>query len=170
MSDRLTAMDIEKQEFRQKMRGYDPQEVRLYLHSVAEEVERLNLENGRLREEIGRFKSKLDELRGREEMLQKTLVTAQQIGDELKERARADADLKLREAAFEAERIVQKAQDRLQTLQNEIDRCSLERESFEQSLRGMIEQHLTLLDLRRDARGKKDGNVHVLRRTKSDVG
>jgi cell division initiation protein len=165
MSNRLTAMDIDKQEFRTKMRGYDPQEVRMYLHSVAEEVERLHLENGRMREDLGRFKSKLDELRGREETLQKTLVTAQQVGDELKERARADADLRLREAKLEAERIVHKAQDQLRTLQTEVERCAVERESFEHNLRSMIEQHLTLLNLRREARGKKDGNVHVLRRT-----
>jgi cell division initiation protein len=169
-SSRFTAMDIEKQEFARKMRGYDAEEVRMFLRSVAEEVERLNLENGRLREDLGKFKSKLDELRGREETLQKTLVTAQQVGDELKERARADADLKMREAKFEAERIVQRAQDRLQGLQSEIERCVVERESFEQSLRSMIEQHLTLLNLRREARGKKDGNVHVLRRTGSEAG
>lgn len=170
MSSRLTAMDIEKQEFRQKMRGFDPQEVRMYLHSVAEEIERINLENGRLREELGRHKTKLDQVRGREETLQKTLVSAQQVSEELKDRARADAELQLREARLEAERIVQRSQERLRQLESEIERCTIERESFENSLRSMIEQHLTLLDLRRDARGKRDGNVHVLRRAGTDAG
>ena len=59
MSSRLTAMDIEKQEFGRRLRGYDPEEVRLYLRSVAEEVERLNLENGRLLEEIGELAAAL---------------------------------------------------------------------------------------------------------------
>ena len=43
---RLTAMEIEKQDFRRKVRGYDPDDVQMYLRSVAEEVERLHLENG----------------------------------------------------------------------------------------------------------------------------
>ena len=38
MSDRLSAMDIEGQEFPKKLRGYAPEEVRLYLRSVAEEL------------------------------------------------------------------------------------------------------------------------------------
>ena len=50
MSTRLTAMDIEKQEFARKMRGLDPDEVQMFLRAVAEEIERLNLENATLRE------------------------------------------------------------------------------------------------------------------------
>ncbi len=45
MSSRLTAMDIENQDFGRKLRGYDPQEVNLFQQSVAENVERLTLEN-----------------------------------------------------------------------------------------------------------------------------
>lgn len=39
MSTRLTAMDIEKQVFTRKMRGFDPDEVQLFLRAVAEEIE-----------------------------------------------------------------------------------------------------------------------------------
>ena len=56
MSSRLTAMDIENQDFGRKLRGYDPQEVNLFLQSVAENVERLTLENGELLEELGHLR------------------------------------------------------------------------------------------------------------------
>ena len=38
MSSRFTAMDVEKQEFTRKVRGYDPDEVRIFLSAVAEEA------------------------------------------------------------------------------------------------------------------------------------
>ena len=50
MSTRLTAMDIEKQGFSRKLRGFDPDEVQLFLRAVAEEIERVNLENAKLRD------------------------------------------------------------------------------------------------------------------------
>ena len=59
MSTRLTAMDIEKQGFTRKMRGYDPDEVQLFLRAVAEEIERVNLENATLNEEAGVLRSRL---------------------------------------------------------------------------------------------------------------
>ena len=37
MNDRLTAMDVEKQEFASRVRGYDREEVRMFLRSVAED-------------------------------------------------------------------------------------------------------------------------------------
>ena len=78
-SSRMTPMDVEKQEFSRKMRGYDPDEVRLYLKSIAEELERLNLEQAAVLEEKGEQKRQLKDLRSREQMLQKTLVTAQKL-------------------------------------------------------------------------------------------
>ena len=37
MSSRMTAMDIESQAFHRKLRGYDPEEVDLFLTSVSDE-------------------------------------------------------------------------------------------------------------------------------------
>jgi cell division initiation protein len=167
---RLTAMEIEQQEFRSKIRGYDPEEVRLYLRSVAEEVERLNLENGQLREELGQGRRALEEFRSREQALQQTLVTAQSMTGEMKEQAKVEADLVISRARMSAERMLQQAQDQLARLEAEIGRCKLERDLFERRLRSTIEEHLTLLDQRKAGASELD-NLHVLpRRTGSEAG
>ena len=167
---RLTAMDVESQEFPARFRGYDPQDVRLFLRSVAEELERLNLENGRLREQVGAAKTAVDEFRRREQMLQQTLLTAQSMTGEMKEKAKAEAELLLRRARLDTERMLQQAQDQLARLESEISRAKLERDLFERRLRGTIEEHLSLLDQRRSDVKELD-NLHVLpRRTVSDVG
>ena len=116
MSDRLTAMDIEKQEFKRSMRGFDPDEVKLFLRSVAEEVQRLNLDNADLREEQGRLKSEVEKYRAREKTLQDTLVAAQKMSDELTSKSRAEADLLVKEARMKAERLLQQSQDQLSRL------------------------------------------------------
>jgi len=167
---RLTAMEIEKQDFRRKVRGFDPDDVTMYLRSVAGEVERLNLENGELREEVGRLKHAAQEIRGREQALQQTLVTAQSMTGEMKEKAKAEAELVVRRARLNSERMLQQAQDQLARLEAEISRCKLERDLFERRLRSTIEEHMSLLDQRQNSDREVD-NLHVLpRRTGSEAG
>lgn len=163
MDSRQTAMDIEKQEFKRKVRGYDPDDVRLYLKSVAEEVERLHLENGRIREEAGLLRAEIEGLRSREKTLQQTLVSAQGMAEEMKQRARADYELQIKQARLDAEQLLRAAQDELTQIETDILRSRLERETFETRLRSVIDQHLTMLDLRRQARGELD-NLRVLTR------
>lgn len=163
MSSRIVAMDVENQEFSSRLRGYDPEEVRLYLRSVAEEIERLTLENGTLREETGALKQRLEEFRDRERSLQETLITAQKMAQDLKEKSRTESDLMLKEARLKTERILEQAQDQLARIEAEIGRAKLERDAFENRLRNTIEEHLSLLDLRKQDRAELD-NLRFLRR------
>jgi cell division initiation protein len=170
MSSRLTAMDVNNQEFRTKMRGYDPDEVRLYLKSVAEEIERLNLENGEFREQLGQLRTEAEEFRTRETTLQQTLVTAQRMSAELKDRSEAEAELVLKQARLKAERALQESQDQLARIEAEISRCKLERDLFEKRLRVTLEEHLAVLDQRQTEVERFD-NVRMLHpRSGSEVG
>lgn len=170
MSTRLTAMDIEKQEFTRKMRGYDPDEVQLFLRAVAEEIERVNLENATLTEESGVLRSRLEDFRDRERTLQETLVTAQLMSAELKQRSKAEAELLVKEARFKAERLLEQAQDQLHALENEIGRLRLEKDAFENRLRAAIDEHLALLDLRKQEKDDVDNLRFLRRRSTTDVG
>lgn len=164
MSDRMTAMDVEKQEFRSSLRGYDREDVRMFLRSVAEELGRLHLENGVLREDMGRLKDIVEDLRSRERTLQETLVTAQGMVSEIKEKAQKESELILREARMKAERLLEQGQDQLESIEGEINRAKLERDAFENRLKSCIEEHMALLDMRKSERAQKDGNVLQLRR------
>lgn len=170
MSDRMTAMDVERQEFARKMRGYDVDEVRLYLRAVAEEVARLQLDNQTQREEIGRLGARLEDFRERERTLQETLLTAQKMAEEMKGKSAKEAELLVKEARLKGERILEQAQDQLQMLENEIGRLRLEKEAFENRLRAMIEEHVALLDLRKQEKGDLDNLRFLRRRTSGDLG
>lgn len=170
MSSQLTPMDVEKQEFARRLNGYDREEVRLFLRSLATEIERMNLEHGRLLEDNGRNRTDLEGLRSREHTLQQTLLTAQGLVEEVKDRARRESELIVKEARLEAERILQSARDQVARLEVEAERARAERDGYEARLRGVIEQHLEMLELRRDARGERD-NLRVLpRKSGTDAG
>lgn len=170
MSDRLTAMDVEKQEFRTKMRGYDTDEVRMYLRSVAEEIGRLHLENGVLREEIGRVKEGLEDLRSRERMLQETLVTAQSMVVDMREKSQREAEVVLKEARMKADQLLEQARREQEQIEQELSRARLERDAFENRIKSCIEEHLALLEMRKNERGSKDNVLHLRRRSGSETG
>ena len=161
MSDRLTARDIQNQQFHRKMWGYDPAEVDLFLQSAAEDVERLTLENGEMLEKMGKLRSDVDELRTHEKTLQQTLVSAQRMTEEMKNRASHEGELLVKEARIRADRMQREAQDTLTRLEADISRSKLDREVFERQLRSVVEQHLALLEMRREARTELD-NLRVL--------
>jgi cell division initiation protein len=165
MSETVTAMDIESQQFERRLRGYDVATVRLYLRSVAEQVEQLNLRNAELCEENGRLRRELDDHRARELALQETLVSAQRMASELKEKSRAEGELLVKQARMQAEHLLLQSQDQLARIEDEIGRCKLERDTFERRLRSLIAQHVNLLDLRqKDREGNgQTGNLRLLR-------
>ena len=163
MSSRLTAMDVEKQDFKRSLRGYDRDEVRMFLTAVSEEIERVNLENAQLREEVGALRGRIDDFREREQMLQETLVTAQKMSEELAVRSQKESELLIKEARLKAERLLEQTQDQLSRIEGEIGRVKVERDAFENRLRSAIEEHLALLDLRKQERTELD-NVRFLRR------
>jgi cell division initiation protein len=170
MSTRLTAMDIEKQTFTRRMRGVDPDEVQLFLRGVAEEIGRVNLDNANLLEENGALKQRIDDFKDRERTLQDLLVTAQKMSSDLKDRSRVEADILVKEARFKAERLLEQAQDQLHALENEIGRLRLEKDAFENRLRAMLEEHMSLLDLRRQEKADADNLRFLRRRSTTDVG
>jgi cell division septum initiation protein DivIVA len=89
---------------------------------------------------------------------------------DLKERSKAEADLLIKEARFKAERVLEQAQDQLQALENEIGRLRLEKDAFESRLRAAIDEHLSLLDLRKQEKADIDNLRFLRRRSTTDVG
>ena len=169
MSERITSRDITSQDFRKKVRGYDPEDVQLYLKSLADQIERLTLDNEDLRDELARVRVERDQYRDRERTLQQTLISAQKMAEDVREQAETQSKLLLEEAQLKADRILQRAQEQLGKVEEDISKCRLERDTFERRLRGVIEQHLGLLEMRIDERDEPD-NVTLFRSSRNEVG
>lgn len=143
---RITAIDIQQQQFKSRPMGYDKAGVDHFLEQVAVEVERLNRQNQDLQEELARAKGGLAEVREREATLNETLLTTQRITEELKANAKREAELVVADAELRAERMMQKAEERRMHLLDEIQEIKRQKIAFETNLRAQIERHLRMLE------------------------
>jgi len=84
----LSPLDIQKQTFVRKFKGYDPDEVRVYLQMVAEEIERLVRDVDRFSRENAMLREDLEDHSQREQILKDTLLSAQKVSEEVKANAR----------------------------------------------------------------------------------
>lgn len=141
----LTPLEITQREFRKVLRGYDPEEVRHFIESVADEVESLLKDNAARRERIAELEDRVRALEGQEESLRNTLVTAQRMTEEIKANAKREADLIVREAEGKAQRLTAEAQTRVADAQKEILELRRQRDLFAATLRSHIQAHLELL-------------------------
>jgi cell division initiation protein len=107
---RITPHDIRQQQFSSKMlKGYDPQEVDAFLDDVAEDYEAVLKEIALLKEQIAAQEERVRGVTERERTLQDTLVTTQRLVEEMKNNARREAELVLREAEINAEKSLEGA-------------------------------------------------------------
>ncbi len=94
----LTARDIHEKQFHDAWRGYNQEEVDDFLDKVAEVVDLLQRENVAVLGRVRELEQALTTSRETEEMLKKTLVSAQQAAEEAIAKAQKKADAMVAEA------------------------------------------------------------------------
>ena len=146
----ITPLEIESHEFQRKMRGLDPDEVKGFMSLVAGEFEKLVVANGKLQEEVSELRERLGELRERERILKETMLTAQRLSTEMKDEAHKTRDVIIKEGELKAEQILSHARKRVTELEASILDLKVERDAVEHGLRNMLEQHLRVLEMRKD--------------------
>ena len=144
---RITPMDIRQQQFTVRMfRGFDVQEVDTFLEDVAQDYEALIKENALLKEQLQVLEDRTRGLEDREKVLQQTLVTTQQLTEEMKEGARREASLILREAELEGEKLLESNRTEEAMLRNEILQLKRQRRQVAEGLRSTLDMYQRMLD------------------------
>jgi len=116
----LTPIDIQNKEFRKGVRGYNTEEVDKFLESLSKEFEVVYAENFELRDRIQRLEAELKQYKQLESTLQQTMVLAQQTAEDVKQAARHEAELLLKDAEQEKAKRMSEAQKRIDQLKDEI--------------------------------------------------
>jgi cell division initiation protein len=144
---RITPMDIRQQQFTVKMfRGFDTQEVDSFLEDLAADYEALLKENSLLKEQLQALEERTRGLEEREKVLQETLVTTQRLVEEMKDQARREAAVIIREAEVQADRIIEASRSAEGSLQSEIIALKRTRRQLAEGLRSTIEMYQRLLE------------------------
>ncbi|HYC92987.1 MAG TPA: DivIVA domain-containing protein [Thermoanaerobaculia bacterium] len=149
----LTPLEIQKQTFSRGLKGYNPDEVRAYLHLVAEEIERLLRENDRMQRDVAMLREDVDDHENRERILKDTLLSAQKVAEDLTANARKEAELIVKDAELLAERLVSQAQQRVADLERSIGDLRMERRAARNKLTTTIDmiQQMIALDAEEEA-------------------
>jgi cell division initiation protein len=149
---KLTPLDVQQKAFRKlRLGGFDEREVRAFLELCANEMEELTRRLHKQEEELRLRETQIADYKSREQLLQKTLTTAQKLSDEMKASTRKEAEIVLSDAELQAEKIIANAQSKRLQLVGEIDELKRTRTSFLQQLTGLLDTHRALLDSVRGA-------------------
>lgn len=154
---RLSPLDIQHMEFQRTASGYHRRQVREFLERVALEREELLREVQTLREDLDRRDQQIAELQAAEAELQRAIIAAERIGNEIKENAKKEAQLVLQEADRLKQERLYGAETRLRTANAELARVERETSLFREQFRGMLQAYMRSLASQPYARAASAG-------------
>ncbi len=143
---KLVPLDIKQKEFSTTFRGYSKVEVLDFKEDVASVVEELISENKDLKSEIISLKEELKVYKDIEATLKQTMISAQQIKDDMHRSSKKEYDLTIAEAELEANRIISKSREQVIKYQTEIEDLKRQRSIFRNELENLLNSHLNLLN------------------------
>ena len=164
----LTPLDIQQQRFRKRFRGFDPQEVDLFLDQMADAFESLLRQNEKLKEDILRLNQEISGYKNREDTFKRALLNSQRVLEQMKTNAQKSADLIVAEAEIKAEKILNRAHNRLAQLHEDIAELKRQRMQVEVEIGAVIKAHTKLLDMSREgmrSMDEEDRKVKLLQKS-----
>lgn len=139
----LTPVDVRRYDFGSALRGYDKARVDQFRDQVAEELERLMRLTQELEAKAKGFHEQLRAFRERDKALNDALISAQQLRTETREQADREAQLILREARAEGEKMVDAARQDSRKMVTELEALDRSRRNYLAHMRAMVERQLS---------------------------
>ncbi|MEK3731111.1 MULTISPECIES: DivIVA domain-containing protein [Paenibacillus] len=141
----LTPLDIHNKEFARRIRGYDEDEVNEFLDQVIKDYESVIRENKEMHNQLMAMQEKLDHFANIEETLSKTIIVAQEAADEVKNNAKKEAQLIVKEAEKNADRIINEALGKSRKVALEVEELKKQASIYRTRFRSLVEAQLELL-------------------------
>ena len=167
----ITAEDIHRQSFKIERRGYDVDEVDVFLERVASEIDEMNETIAALRGQlaeaqnaasaapaaapatdmssvekdarIAELEAKLHEQRAEDNAIAQALIIAQKTGDEIVSKAKAEAEQTRINAEEEAARILDKANKEKQKVIDRINELNVSREAVRNQYQDLLKDFIS---------------------------
>ncbi len=142
----LSPLDIHNKEFGRRLRGYDEDEVNEFLDQIIKDYEAMIRENKELQAQVSASQEKLGHFTNIEETLSKTIIVAQEAADELKSNAKKEAQLIVKEAEKNADRIINDALAKSRKVALEVEELKKQAAIYRARFRALVETQLELLN------------------------
>lgn len=141
------------QKFNKTLRGYDPKEVNAFIDDVISRVEKLVLEKKdqeeqtlKLKQEVQDLTKQVERYKMIEMTLNKTIVAAQDSGEQIRRIAKQESELIIKEARDNANRIINEALLRAEKTEYQTNLMRKNINVFKRRLRNMITAQLEVID------------------------
>lgn len=142
----LTPLDIHNKQFSKGFRGYDEDEVNEFLDQIIKDYEALIRQNKDLEEKISNVEERLAHFVNIEESLSKSIIVAQETAEEVKSNAKKEAQLIVREAEKNADRIINESLLKSRTIAIETEELKKRAMIFRTRFRTLLEAQLEMLE------------------------
>lgn len=139
-------MDIRNKEFKKGFRGYNEDDVDIFMDKIVAEFEKAYKENIELKDRINTFNERLDSYAQMEKTLQSTLIVAQRTSEDIVANARKEADLILKETEEKRKEIIAQANADVLDLNRDIDELKKQLQIFKTRYRTFLESELESLE------------------------
>ena len=159
----ITPEVIKQKEFSTRFRGFDVHEVDNFLETVAYEFEKLNQQIQSMKEENHRLDLENEGYKKRETSLKRVMIQSQKVLEQMKHNARKSAELVIANAEVEAEKILNRAHQRLSQLHSDITELKRQRMQIEMQISTVIESHSKLLEMSKEENKASDATDSSLR-------
>lgn len=124
---KITSLEIKQHEFEKTFRGYDIEEVDIFLTNIANEWERISNENKMLRMQLEIAEKEATKLREVEMTLIKTLKSAEDTSTKITDHAKFEASRTVEDAKSTAQNTIQNAEQEAMAI---VERANLEAEEI----------------------------------------
>jgi len=142
----LTPNDIQNRKFSTSAVGYKKGEVDEFMGLVLSEFETLYKQNITLNDKISMLTDAVKQYKTMEAALQNTIVTAQNVSEELKRTAQLNAEAVTKDAEQTAEQIINKANDEVTRIKAKYDSLKQEFDIYKTKIKTVVEAQLRTID------------------------
>ncbi len=142
----LTPLDIHNKEFSRSFRGYSEDEVNEFLDLIIKEFDLLLKDKKDLEDRVSMLNERLEHFSNIEETLSKSILVAQEAAEEVKINAKKEAQLIVKEAEKNADRIINEALAKSRKLSIEIDELKKRASVYRMRFRSMLQAQFEILD------------------------
>ena len=137
---------IRQRRFKLRFRGFDVREVDAFLEEVAVGFDKLQEENIQLKNKIKKVTQTCQEMKEQGDTLKETIIGTRKVVEHLNQNARKAAEVIIAEAEAKAGNLLNRTQNRLAQLHQDISELKRQRIQIEAQIRSVIDTHGKLLD------------------------
>ena len=156
----ITPLDIQNKEFSRAVRGYNQEEVDLFLDEIMADYDKLISENQELKRQLEETKGKVESYKDTEGAVLKTLEAAKSLMNDISASAEKRASILVKNAELDADLKQRQARDNGERLKEEEAKLNARVTAMKAKFRSFLESELERFDsLSDDIFGIPDGSL-----------